>query len=189
MKRYDNVQGVVEIDNQIHTVTVLDYDGDKYCTILLPNGKTEYVKRYSIYNLPQGFNFNYLPEDYLTTPRISNKEIAVKLRLLKRYHYKRFNKLPVNIKVKFYNSSEFNFSNLKTEITGTRKQILKYFHSLDKNSVNNFSVYLDFQYKSGSTFGSCFTYKDGKCVHYDFRNKRENKFIKQLLRSLFCVQV
>ncbi len=74
MKRYNNVQAITELDGKILTVTVLDYDRDKYCNILLPDGTYRYVKKYSLTNLPQGFNFYLLPYDY--KQGITSKEIA-----------------------------------------------------------------------------------------------------------------
>ncbi len=74
MKRYNNVQAITKLDGKILTVTVLDYDRDKYCNILLPDGTYRYVKKYSLTNLPQGFNFYLLPYDY--KQGITSKEIA-----------------------------------------------------------------------------------------------------------------
>ena len=185
MKRYNNVQAITELDGKILTVTVLDYDRDKYCNILLPDGTYRYVKKYSLTNLPQGFNFYLLPYDY--KQGITSKEIAEDLRKHKRYHFKIFSPCKVEMRVNFYKDS--SLKELAYTFKGNRQQIVKHFYSLPKGTIDNFTLSLSFYNKCGSSFGSCFKYVDRKQTVYSFRNKKQDKFIKQLLRSLFRIQV
>ena len=91
------------------------------------------------------------------------------------------------MRVNFYKDS--NFKELAYTFKGNRQQIVKHFYSLPKGTVDNFSLSLSFYNKCGSSFGSCFKYVNRKQTVYSFRNKKQDKFIKQLLRSLFLIQV
>ena len=187
MKRFFNVKALCNYYDEVKKVEVLDYDRNKYCTVRFEDGTLDDVKKYSLYNLPKGFKFNLLPYDYEET--ITSKEIAKDLRNHNRYHFKLFNKFKTGITIKFFKSDDLKYNNIDYEFKGTRKEIIKHFNSLPKDKINNFSVHLNFYKKNGLTSGSCFSYKNKKTVVYCFRNKQQNKFIKQLLRSLFKIKV
>lgn len=187
MKRFFNVKALCNYYDEVKKVEVLDYDRNKYCTVRFEDGTIDDVKKYSLYNLPQGFNFYLLPYNY--EENITSKEIAKDLRNHNRYHFKLFSKFKTNITVKFFKSNNLKYDNLDYEFKGTRKQIIKHFNSLSLDKIDNFSVHLNFYKKNSSTSGSCFSYSNKKQIVYGFRDKKQDKFIKQLLHSLFEINV
>lgn len=182
MKRLQTpVKALVKIGDEVHEVEVLDYDRDRYYTIRLPDNSITYVKHWSLYNLPFNFNKYKLPYDYEVG--ITNKEIAKDLRKHKRYHYKFLSKSNVELSIYFITNG-FTTSTAK----GTRKQLLghiQYLHNQGK--LQDFNLQISFYYKGSSTFSTALTYKDGKVVVTDFRNKKQNKYVKQLLRSMLHI--
>lgn len=187
MKRFFNVKALCNYYGDIKTVEVLSYDRDKYCTVRFEDGTLDDVKKYSLYNLPQGFNFLLLPYDH--EKGITSKEIAKDLREHKRYHFKMFNSFKYLICIKFYKSSDFTEENIDYEFKGTRKQIIKHFKSLKKSASLNFFIKYEFYTKNTLSTGRCLEYSNNKTIVYSNSDKKHRKFIKQLLRSLFKINI
>lgn len=181
MKRLQTpIKATAQIGEEIHEVEILDYDRDRYYTIRLPDSSITYVKHWSLCNLPSGFNKYKLPYDYEVG--ITNKEIAKDLRKHNRYHYKYLSNTTVELSI----SSITN--GITSTIKGTRKYLLGYIQNLhNQGKLQDFNLKIHFYYKGGSTFGTVLQYKDGKVVITDFRNKDQNKYVKQLLRSMFHI--
>lgn len=105
MKRIFKVTALCNYYDNIKTVEVLSWDRDKYCTVKFEDGTEDVVKKYSLYNLPQGFNYHMLP--FGSETRITNKEIAEDLKNHKRYFFKLYNfKHKTDLKLRFYKSSD-----------------------------------------------------------------------------------
>lgn len=169
-------------DNEIYDVEILDYDRDRYYTIRLPDGQILDVKYWALYNFPSDFNKYKLPYDY--EYGISNKDIAEDLRKHKRYNYKFLNSSRVELTINFM------IDGVSVRKVGTRKQLLGYVHHYhNQGKLNDFYFGISFYKKGIVSFGNIITYEDGAitAITKDFRNKKENKYIKQLIRSMFCI--
>ena len=174
------IKAIVKIGEEVHEVEVLDYDRDRYYTIRLPDTSITYVKYWSLYNLPPNFNKYKLPYDHEVG--ITNKEIAKDLRNHKRYHYKFLYNSNVELSIRI------TIDNITSIVKGTRKKLLGYIQNLhNQGKLQDFSLKIHFYYKGSSTVGTALVYKDGKVVITDFRNKDQNKYVKQLLRSMFHI--